>query len=206
MMFTLYGQIQQGKITYEQYLECCQGDENRHTEWVNGEVVEMAPVSDQHADLAGFLHMILRGYCSARHLGAVRAEPFQMKTGPNLPGRSPDLLFIATENLSRLTQKYLDGPADLIVEVISPDSRARDRGEKFYEYEEGGVREYWLIDPIRRQAEFYTLGPDGAYRLALLEEGIYRSTTMPGLWLKVDWLWQQPLPELTAILREWKLI
>lgn len=206
MTFTLPGRIQQGKITYEQYLECCQGDENRHTEWVNGEVVEMAPVSNQHADIAGFLHMILRGYVSARHLGAVRTEPFQMKTGPDMPGRSPDILFVAQGNLARLTKSHLDGPADLVIEVISPDSRARDRGEKFYEYEQGGVREYWLIDPARRRAEFHVLGPDNVYKPVLAEEGVYRSAAVSGLWLKVDWLWQEPLPELMHILREWKLI
>jgi hypothetical protein len=46
---------------------------------------------------------------------------------------------------------------------VPPESRSRDRGEKYYEYEEGGVREYWLIDPVRRKAEFYQLGADGYY-------------------------------------------
>ena len=82
-----------------------------------------------------------------------------MKIGPDLPGREPDILFIAREHLDRFRDTYLDGPADLVVEIISRDSRARDRGDKFYEYEQGGVREYWLLDYLRRQAEFYQLGP-----------------------------------------------
>ena len=93
-------------------------------------------------------------------MGVVRFAPFQMKTGPNLPGREPDLLFIAQEHLDRLKGTYLEGPADLVVEIVSPDSGARDRGEKFYEYERGGVPEYWLLDYARRQAEFYQLGQD----------------------------------------------
>ena len=42
-----------------------------------------------------------------------------MKTGPELPGREPDLLFIARENLGRLEGVYLDGPADLVIEVVA---------------------------------------------------------------------------------------
>jgi Uma2 family endonuclease len=104
-------------------------------------------------------------------------------------------------------KNYLQGPADLAVEIISPDSRARDRGEKFYEYEQGGVREYWLIDPVRKQAEFYALGKNGIYRLMNVgEDGIFRSQVLKGLWLQVSWLWQTPLPPLMSVLKSWKLI
>jgi Uma2 family endonuclease len=130
-----------------------------------------------------------------------------MKTAPDLPGRSPDLLFVATANLSRLQKTFLEGPADLVVVIISPDSRGRDRGDKFYEYEQGGVREYWLIDRLRKRAEFNQLGEDGLYHLAPIgEDGIFRSAVLPGFWLKVDWLWQDPLPPLLSVLREWCLV
>jgi Uma2 family endonuclease len=62
-----------------------------------------------------------------------------------------------------LQNAYLEGPADLVVEITSRDSRARDRGEKFYEYEQGGGRGYWLLDYLRRQGEFYQLGLGGIY-------------------------------------------
>jgi Uma2 family endonuclease len=96
----------------------------------------------------------------------------------------------------------------LVIEIISPESRARDSGDKFYEYEQGGVREYWLIDPIRRQAEFYQLGEDGIYRLASIidEDGIYHSRALEGLWLRVEWLWLDPMPRLMDVLRQWALI
>jgi len=139
--------------------------------------------------------------------GRVLYEPFQMKTGPELPGRSPDLFFVSNENLGRLKRLYLKGPADLVVEIISPGSRAVDRGEKFYEYEQGGVPEFWLIDPQRKQAEFYQRGQDGVYRLVPPDsDGLYHSQVLKGLWLKVDWLWQEPLPSVRNVLKEWKLI
>lgn len=77
------------------------------------------------------------------------ATPFQIKLGPEASRREPDVLFVSKTNLERLTENRLEGPADLAVDIISPESRARDRGEKFYEHEQGGVTEYWLIEPTR---------------------------------------------------------
>jgi Uma2 family endonuclease len=194
-----------GKMTYEEFLAWA--DEDTWAEWVNGEVIILTPVSKQHQDLALFLAALLRFFVEARQLGLVLTPPFQMKTGLDLPGREPDIIFIVREHLDRLRDTYLDGPADLAVEIISRDSRARDRGDKFYEYEQGGVREYWLLDYLRRQAEFYRLGLDGIYRPAPVgEDGIYRSAVLEGLWLKVEWLWQEPLPLLLTVLKEWGLV
>jgi Uma2 family endonuclease len=194
-----------GKMTYEEFLAWA--DEDTWAEWVNGEVIILSPASDKHQDLSGFLSALLRHFIETSQLGIVRFAPFQMKTGPDLPGREPDILFVAREHLHRLRDTYLEGPADLVVEIISRDSRARDRGDKFYEYEQGGVREFWLLDYLRRQPEFYQLGADGIYRLVPVgEDGIYHSTVLEGLWLKVEWLWQEPLPPLIRVLREWQLI
>ena len=166
----------------------------------------MSPASHLHQRITAFLTAILQHFVQARGLGEVVSAPFQMKTGPNLPGREPDVMFIAAEHVERIQTTHLEGPADLVVEIISEESRARDRGEKFYEYEAGGVREYWLIDPIRKQAEFYVLDDRGIYQLQQLQEGVFRSVVLDGLWLKVDWLWRSPLPRLMDVLREWGLV
>ncbi len=92
-------------------------------------------------------------------------------------------------------------------EIASPESRLRDRGEKFAEYEMGGVKEYWLIDPEEGQADFYQLDQRGRYRLMEPDdEGICRSQVLSGFWLKVEWLWRDPLPPLLEVLRELELI
>lgn len=69
------------------------------------------------------------------------------------------------------------------------------------------MREYWVIDPSRKQAEFYVLGEDGIYRLVPPDaNGIYQSRVLEGLKLHVEWLWQEPLPPLVAVLHEWGII
>lgn len=188
-------------MTYEEFLAWEGGDS--HVEWVGGKVIPMSPVSRAHADVGLFLLNLIKHFADARRLGEVYYEPFQMKTGPDLPGRAPDILFVAQAHLDRLHDTYLEGPADLVVEILSPGSRAVDRGQKFFEYEEGGVPELWLIDPQRQQAEFYQRGPDARYRVVPNDaEGRYQSRVLAGFWLHVGWFWQRPLPSLMAVLRE----
>ncbi len=188
-------------LTYEEFLAWC--DEDTWAEWVNGEVVMMASVSDRHQLLVDFLLRILGIFVEVHQLGIILSAPFQMKTGPDLSGREPDLLFIARAHLARLRKTFLDGPADLAIEVVSPESRLRDRGEKFAEYEAGGVREYWTIDPEARRADFFRLDAEGRYqRIAPGADGVYRSEVVPGFWLKPDWLRQEPLPPTLDVLRE----
>lgn len=184
------------RMTYEEFLAWA--DEDTLAEWVDGEAIMTSPASNRHQDLIGFLESVLRSFVEARQLGIIRSAPFQMKLEH---GREPDLLFVAQEHTDRLKRNYLDGPADLVIEVISPDSAGRDRGEKFYEYAQGGIPEYWLIDPETQWAEWYHLG-EKRYRLAHEgREGEYRSQVLTGFWLRVEWLWQEPLPKVLDVLR-----
>jgi Uma2 family endonuclease len=187
------------RMTYEEFLDWA--DEDTLAEWVDGEVVMYSPASRRHQSIADFLTGVMRAFVEQRDLGVVLSAPFQMKLER---GREPDLLFVAREHLDRLQETYLDGPADLVVEIVSPgpDSVERDRGKKFYEYEQGGVPEYWLIDPQAHRAEFYRL-ERGVYRMAFSgEEGVYRSGVLPGFWLRVEWLWQEPLLAVEDVLLE----
>ncbi len=99
---------------------------------------------------------------------------------------------------------YLDGPADLAIEIVSEESLLRDRGEKFAEYEIGGVKEYWIIDPELKRADFFVLKKSRYERRVEDEHGIYRSEVIPGFWIKVEWLWS--LPPVLDVLKELGLI
>ncbi len=192
------------RMTYEEFLEW--GDGIR-AEWVDGEVIVTSPPSTPHQSLMAFIGALLLFFVEAKQLGRIFLPPFQMKLSTRPSGREPDLLFISSDKLGNLKHNYLDGPADLVVEIVSPESQLRDRGDKFYEYEEAGVREYWILDQNRKRAEFYHLEEEGTYKLIDPDDnGIYRSDVIEGLWLKVDWLWQDPLPTLMSVLKEWGLV
>jgi len=193
------------RLTYEEFLTWC--DEDSWVEWVDGKVTLVTPASNRHQDLVRFLIQVLGTYVEAKGLGVIIPAPFQMYLPKLRRVREPDILFISNNHLDRLKEEYLEGPADLVVELVSPESRLRDRGEKFAEYDLAGVSEYWLIDLEDRRADFYVLDERGRFRLTDLEPGdVFRSQAAPGFWLKIGWLWQEPLPKVLAVLEELEVI
>ncbi|MFN8493650.1 MAG: Uma2 family endonuclease [Caldilineaceae bacterium] len=190
-------QEQRIRMSYEAFLT--QIDEHAHAEWVNGETIIFMPPTSEHQDLSGFLIALLRAFVDFFRLGTILPAPFEMKPTPESNAREPDIVFVAQENRWRLTEKKLEGPADLLIEIISTESVTRDRDDKFYEYQAAGVREYWVIDPRprRQRADFWVLDAKGHYRpVPLTEDDIYHSTVLPNFWLDVNWLWQKELPDV----------
>jgi len=174
---TAESEQQVGPITFQEFLAWA--DEDIHAEWEDQDVLLMSPASAIHQELVGWLYTILRFFVRQRHLGRVLQAPFQIRLNETEQGREPDLLFISQAKLSRLHSGFLDGAPDLVVEIISPKSIDRDRGRKFVEYEAEAIPEYWLLDPLREQAEFYRLGSDSRYHQALPDvEGIFRSKAL----------------------------
>jgi Uma2 family endonuclease len=191
------------KMSYEEYLEFA-GD-SEIVEWVEGEVISyMLPIS-KHQELSRFLSSLLDFFVQFFNLGIVLYAPFEVKLWPDGPSREPDILFAANDHLAQLTAERFTGGPDLIIEIISPGSASEDRVRKFTQYEQAGVREYWLVDPRSRQqqADFYILGPDNSYHSAPIgDDGRYHSTVITNFWLDVDWLWQKPLPNPQLALAE----
>jgi Uma2 family endonuclease len=177
------------RMSYDEFLAW------EHTgiaEWVNGEVFQIS-VKDEHQRVVDFLNQLLGFFLTLMKLGVTRSAPYVMRIAPEGPGREPDLMVILNENRHRITSSQLTGPADLIIEVVSDESAARDKLEKFDEYEAAGVREYWLIDsrPNKKRAEFFVLD-EVTHRYQPVPVGrdrIYRSTVIRDFWLDTDWLW-----------------
>ena len=192
-----------GAVTFEEYLE--QSSDTRVCEWVDGEIINMPGASFEHQTLSKFLITILNLFVTQKDSGEVVYSPFAMKLESQRRGREPDILFVGKEKIHLIKKNYLDGAADLVIEIISPESIGRDRGEKFIEYESAGIREYWLIDPERKQAEFYRLNNEGFYQLINPTDGVFRSEVLTGFFLRVEWLWQEQLPTIAA-LKELNLI
>ncbi len=114
-----------------------------------------SPASRRHQEVQKFILGLLDAYVRIHDLRLVLGAPFQMYLEPLKRGRKPDVLFVRKENLGRLRETYLEGPADLVVEVVSGESRLRDYGEVLAEYELGGVGEYWIVDPERNEVRFF---------------------------------------------------
>ena len=188
------------RMTFEEFLR----SPYERAEWVDGEVFELSPENSERSGVGGFIFHLLAGFVEEHDLGTVLTGML-MKAGPHLAGRVPDILYVARDHEARIKRNHIDGPADLVVEIVSPESTTRDRETKRREYELGGVREYWLIDRREGAATFFAL-EDGHYRpLALEADGSFRSRVLTGLWLRPEWLLTEPRPKVKDVLRAWGL-
>lgn len=192
-------QVQADHLSFEDFLKLYDG---RHAEWLVGKVLVHMANNDVHQNLFIFLTSLLHLFLGFKPIGRLMVSPFSMYMGETKPAREPDLMIILNEHQDRIKRTFLDGAADIAIEIVSPESTTRDYGEKFAEYEAAGVREYWLIDPERKQADVYVLGENGRFaRRALDAEGRLTSTLLPNFALAPEILWREELPKGAELLR-----
>ena len=173
-----------GKVwTYEDYLRL--GDEKRY-EVINGRLEEMPAPGLEHQRIISRIILIMRGFSDEGNLGEVLPAPFDVILSETVVVQ-PDIVFISNETLKDVKQGRLFGPPDLVVEVVSPSSYARDRYEKFSLYEKYGVREYWIVLPRERVIEVWCL-KDGKYVLhsVAVGSGEVESCVLKGFKVKVE--------------------
>lgn len=108
----------------------------------------------------------------------------------------PDVVYLASPH-GALTAEGVEGAPELVVEVLSPGTARRDRGEKLRLYAETGVREYWIVDPQERQIEFL-LNEQGRFVVAPPEGPEYRSRALPGIRLDLADFWRAVAEKLPA--------
>ncbi|MFQ5423584.1 MAG: Uma2 family endonuclease [Phycisphaerae bacterium] len=173
-------------------------DEDTRLELIDGILIMHSPANVRHEDLFAFMLVLLRGYAQATDTG----RAFGSRTPLHLSDDrrvEPDLLFILNENLGRLGDVALTGPADVVIEILSPATRGYDLVEKRSLYADAGVPEYWIIDPA--ESRFLVDRPAGK-QVAELSEGCYTSEVLKAFRLNVDWLWQDPLPDSQTCLAQ----
>ncbi|MDX2141663.1 MAG: Uma2 family endonuclease [Chloroflexota bacterium] len=173
-----------------------------HCEWVDGKVIRVTPATLFHNSLLKFTDDFLSTYFELRPIGQVIRAPFVYKLPALKRNREPDLMVLLEGNTGELTETYYSGAADIVIEIISKESSTRDRGAKFDEYEQAGVREYWMFDSVRKNTAFYRLNADDLFELAALNaQGEYEPPLLPDLRLPVALLWDKFLPGPRAIVR-----
>ena len=173
---------------------------------IDGHAIIDMSTSVLHERLFRFLLFVLHGYTEEKGLGEVFGSRTTMRVDDE-NGYEPDVLFIRADRMDILPVKDVKAPVDLAVEIVSPTSGKRDRETKFEGYERVGVPEYWLIDPVRREAAFYRLDgepyhPGGAYRAVALADGVFESLAVEGFRLDPQTLFADPLPSAFAVLRD----
>lgn len=154
-------------LTYRDY-EALPADGRRY-EIHEGELSVTPAPSPQHQEVSGNLNEIVRGHVKTRGLGKVFYAPIDCILS-DITIVQPDLLFLATTRLNLVSQRGIEGPPTLVVEILSPSTTAIDRSTKRQLYAKYVVPYYWVVDPEGRAIEAYVLS-EGAYQLAARVSG-----------------------------------
>jgi len=188
-----------GLITFDEFYDLV--EENVKADLLDGQIIRDSPAIPEHGFTTMWVGALLHNYNELFNLGKIGGGTTTVRLA-KYQSPEPDIFFIRNNRLRILNEKYVDGPPDLCVEVISKSTRKVDRGRKFVLYAEHGVREYWLIDPLRGTIEFYE-NQNGEWREIKPEAlGRLHSKVLPGLWLKVEWFASSSLPPVLKVLQE----
>jgi Uma2 family endonuclease len=197
-----FDQERRVRMSYEEYLA---RPEDTRAEWVDGEAICLLPPTRVHEQVRMLFSRLLALYVELFDLGVVYGPMLEMRILGGRASRLPDVLFVGRARLEQVTAQRLDGPADLVLEVLSDDSVTRDRRDKREQYERAGVVDYWILDPRprRRRGYFYRLGADGTFQTVLPDhEGKVHAASVPGYWIRPEWFWRDPLPTLLDLIEE----
>lgn len=159
-------------------------DKNRYIELSEGAIIVPPHPTPEHQQILFKLARKLQEYASAKQAGEVLIAPVPVRLWPGKI-REPDIFFFFGEHTDRIGRQFCGVP-DLIMEILSPGTSRIDRTEKFFEYAQAGVKEYWLVDIAARTIELFSL-EEGAYVLktrAGFEEEV-NSSLLPGFKVKL---------------------
>lgn len=165
-------------LTYDDLLKM-PDDFNRY-EIINGELLVSPALSLAHQLLSGQLFKVVSAHVDKRRLGELLYAPVDVRLSPyNVV--EPDLLFIRQDRFETYKKRgFIEGPPDLVVEIVSPSSKKIDTVNKAALYAQSGVPEYWLADPEHRVFRLQVLR-DGVYHDAEPIDGRFHSTVIDGL-------------------------
>ncbi len=153
----------QGQWTYADYARL--PDDTWKYEVIRGELHMTPAPTPIHQRAVLRIAAALDRFIRDANRGEVFTAPIDVILPDNLGTPvQPDILFLAAEHLERVKERWIEGPPDLVVEVLSPSNWVDDRRVKFDVYAQAGVPEYWIVDPDLRTVEVFVLD-QGAYRL-----------------------------------------
>jgi len=166
---------------------------NLVAEIINGDLSTMPRLAPKHTEAASMLGGLLTG---PFRLGAggpggwrILDEP-EIHLGPDV--LVPDLAGWRLERMPELPETaFFELAPDWVCEVLSPSTEATDRADKMPIYAREGVQFAWLIDPILKTFEVFTLGPERRWSVAAVhrDDARVRAEPFDAIELDLSLLW-----------------
>ena len=134
--------------------------EGTRAELIDGHIYYMAPPSRLHQEITGTLYRKIADYIDSKKGSCkIYIAPFAVFLNENDKNYvEPDISIICDKN--KLTDNGCTGAPDWIMEIVSPGSRRMDYSIKLFKYRSAGVREYWIVDPIKNRITVWNFETD----------------------------------------------
>ncbi len=142
------------KLTFEQFREL--SSDGKRYELIHGEVHVTPAPATRHQFVVQNLYESLAPFIHKSRLGEIFLAPLDVRLGAEIV-LQPDLIFVSNARAGIIQENWIEGSPDLAVEVLSPSTAGHDRAIKLPIYAEAGVSEVWIIDPIARTVEVFSL-------------------------------------------------
>ena len=129
--------------------------DGERAELIDGKFYNMAPSGTSHQKICGKLYQTIANYID-NHNGdcEIYAAPFAVFLNrDNLNYVEPDISVICDS--SKIDEKGCHGTPDWIIEIVSPGSKSMDYFTKLFKYQNSGVKEYWIVDPMKQRVTVY---------------------------------------------------
>ena len=135
------------RLTYADF--CALPDDGRRYEILDGDLYMSPSPVPLHQQIALNLALVLADHVRRNRLGRVYVAPLDVLLSEN-DVVEPDVVYVSRERAAIITPKNIQGPPDLLIEVLSPATADRDLTDKRNIYARCGVPFYWIIDPDKR--------------------------------------------------------
>ena len=174
------------KLTYQDYVLL--PDDGKRYEILDGDLYVTPSPTARHQKISMNLSLALVQHVKANGLGEVFYAPLDVILADDSIAQ-PDILFVSNERLP-IVRDWVHGAPDLVIEILSPSTRQRDRTLKRHLYARYGVRELWLVDPEIKTVEVHSLDP--ATEMApqvFAERDTLTCDVLPTLRLPLESIW-----------------
>ena len=174
-------------VSEEEFWEIANEDSN--FELINGVLIIHSPASTEHEELFGYLNFVLRYYTEQTEKGKVFGSRLVMRLSEKW-NPEPDLMVILPEHYVRIKETRIQGPADLVIEILSPTTRELDLTKKLPYFRQAGVGETWIIDPKSQELTIYWEEEEKKWSKENADNYI-ESHILPDLKFKPIWMWER---------------
>lgn len=180
------------RLTYDDLVAMQDLPEYEHArlEIIDGELFVAATPTPFHQRVIINVVYAFEPIVRSRRLGVIYTAPLTVRLAPGT-AIEPDILYIDWSRRQIVGPKVVDGAPDLVMEMLSPETRNRDLTEKKDRYRRAGVREYWIIDLTTRAVTIFSLVDAQYVEVPVIDE-VARSIVVPEFSITLDELFDSP--------------